>query len=265
MAHKVRIHALMKDSVPYDQTIEIPDEVYNVLKELKDSKSDNEQLFDASSGTVTKFLKECMPELSPKLFRTALGTKILCEELRKVDWDPNWSQARKLQEFDNANLAVAKKLNHQHDIAKNYSEQTAKLDEKVIKANDTLKQRKLKAAERMLKLNADESKAKANLKGKDLKDKLAEIDEKRQKVQESIKRASDRIEAAEINREMKEKTKNYSLGTSKTAYSSPKITVSFCKSMDVDLSKIYSKSLQEKFAWAMNVDPNYWKNYPNVK
>lgn len=263
--HKIKIDALCKDSVPYKAEFDIPDEVYNVLKELKDKKADEDQLFDATAGTVTGFLKECMPELTPKLFRTALGTKILCEELRNTKWDPNWSEARKIQAFNDANLAVAKKLNHQHDVAKNFNEQVSKLDDKIAKAQDNFKERKRKFAEQILKFNQDRAKAHEKFDGAELKQKLADIDAKEQKAREQLKKAESRIESAKINRELKDATKNYSLGTSKGAYSSPKITMSFCKKMDVDLSKIYSKSLQEKFSWAADVDEDYWLNYPNVK
>ena len=262
--HKLKLNFLGKDSVPYHNEIDIPDEVYNVLKELKDKKSDEDQLFDVTAGTVTGFLKECMPELTPKLFRTALGTKILCEALRSMEWDPNWSEARKLQAFNDANLAVAKKLNHQHDVAKNFNEQASKLDEKITKAEDSFKERKRKFAEQTMKFNQDRAKAKEKFDGAELKQKLADIDAKEQKAREQLKKAEGRIESAKINRELKDATKNYSLGTSKGAYSSPKITMSFCKKMGVDLSKIYSKSLQEKFSWAKDVDENYWLDYPNV-
>ena len=265
MAHKLKLDFLGKDSVPYHNEIEIPDEVYNVLKELKDSKSPEDQLFDATAGTVTGFLKECMPELTPKLFRTALGTKVLCEELRNTKWDDSWSDARKLQAFNDANLAVAKKLNHQHDVAKNFKEQTEKLDAKIEKAKETMKERKKKFAEQILKFKQDREKAREKYKGKELKEALAKIDEKEAKAKATLQRQALRVEAAEINKTMKDATKNYSLGTSKGAYSSPKITVSFCKKMGIDLSKIYSKSLQDKFSWAMDVDEDYWLNYPNVK
>ena len=187
--HKIKIDALCKDSVPYKAEFDIPDEVYNVLKELKDKKADEDQLFDATAGTVTGFLKECMPELTPKLFRTALGTKILCEELRNTKWDPNWSEARKIQAFNDANLAVAKKLNHQHDVAKNFNEQVSKLDDKIAKAQDNFKERKRKFAEQILKFNQDRAKAHEKFDGAELKQKLADIDAKEQKAREQLKKA----------------------------------------------------------------------------
>lgn len=43
-----------------------------------------------------------------------------------------------------------------------------------------------------------------------------------------------------------------SLGTSKINYIDPRISVKWCKEHDVPLNKIFSKTLLEKFTWAVN-------------
>ena len=52
--------------------------------------------------------------------------------------------------------------------------------------------------------------------------------------------------------------KNVSLGTSKTNYIDPRITVAFLKTHDIPVEKIFSTTLKEKFFWAFEVD-SFWK------
>ena len=51
--------------------------------------------------------------------------------------------------------------------------------------------------------------------------------------------------------------KNVSLGTSKVNYIDPRITISFMKRHNIDINKLFTKALQEKFNWALEVDENY--------
>ena len=51
--------------------------------------------------------------------------------------------------------------------------------------------------------------------------------------------------------------KNVSLGTSKINYIDPRITLSFIKKHNIDINKLFTPTLQEKFRWASNVDENF--------
>jgi len=51
--------------------------------------------------------------------------------------------------------------------------------------------------------------------------------------------------------------KTVSLGTSKINYLDPRITVAWCKAHKVPITKIFTKSLIEKFPWAMAVDADF--------
>lgn len=94
------------------------------------------------------------------------------------------------------------------------------------------------------------------------KAKLSQLDEKKKKLKEKLDRANLRVEAADIKIQQKTATANYALGTSKSAYFGPEIIFSWCKTFDVPVNKIYSKTLQDKYSWAADVDENYWKDYP---
>ena len=56
---------------------------------------------------------------------------------------------------------------------------------------------------------------------------------------------------------MKIDLKNVSLGTSKVNYIDPRITISFIKKHKLEIDKIFTAVLQDKFVWAMNVDENF--------
>lgn len=56
----------------------------------------------------------------------------------------------------------------------------------------------------------------------------------------------------------KEENKNIALGTSKTNYIDPRITVAFCKRVAaLDIAKVFSKTHLEKFPWALDVEGDY--------
>jgi DNA topoisomerase-1 len=56
---------------------------------------------------------------------------------------------------------------------------------------------------------------------------------------------------------MKEDNKAVALGTSKINYMDPRITIAWCKKREVQIEKIFPKTLRSKFAWAMPTPHNY--------
>merc|ERR1719416_127715 len=57
--------------------------------------------------------------------------------------------------------------------------------------------------------------------------------------------------------QMKEGNKNVSLTTSKINYMDPRITIAFCKRSGLEVGKVFSKTIQQKFPWAMDVPEDY--------
>lgn len=45
--------------------------------------------------------------------------------------------------------------------------------------------------------------------------------------------------------------KSIALGTSKTNYNDPRITVSWCKRIELPIEKVFTVVLLDKFKWAM--------------
>jgi DNA topoisomerase I len=138
--------------------------------------------------------------------------------------DPELSVREKILGFMDANLEVAHKLNHHKAITPAQKDQIKNMKEKL----------------------------------KQLKQDLKSADKKHKpKIKEKITALEDKID-------LSEKTIGVALGTSKTNYSDPRITYSYCISMGIDPSKFFTPTLQKKFIWAQDVESSFYKKYPNI-
>lgn len=261
---KMELNFIGKDSVAFNQTYEIPDDVGNVLKEIIGNRNKEEQIFEASSGDVNKFLKGCFDFMTPKLFRTAWGTKLLMEELQKNLCTKDMTTVQKQAVYKNAALEVSKKLNHQKNVAKNYNEQVQKVDDKIENAKEKNNELTKKVKEELLKIKKEIQTAKKCLTGERLEEKLSKLKTKKEKLQIRLEKSKSRIEKLEIEKDFKKSTKNIAIGTAMSNYSSPAAAFSWCKDNDVDIKFIYPKGLREKYSWAENTQKDYWRKFPNV-
>ena len=48
-----------------------------------------------------------------------------------------------------------------------------------------------------------------------------------------------------------------SLGTSKTNYIDPRVSVAWCKRCEVNISGVFARTLRDKFNWAMAAGPDW--------
>jgi len=122
------------------------------------------------------------------------------------------------------------------------------------------------------------SEGQAALPAKELKEKLKAVDEmekemKREKQSGQIELKSnatvdkllaqitkldERIKATKNQALDKEEGKETALSTSKLNYIDPRISAVWCKKHNVPVEKVFSKTLRDKFQWAMEVDDD-WK------
>jgi len=72
-----------------------------------------------------------------------------------------------------------------------------------------------------------------------------------------------KIQTLEMSHKHKDDNKEVSLGTSKINYMDPRISVAWCKRNEVPIEKIFSKTLRDKFNWAMAV-PSDWEFKANI-
>ncbi|KAG0201384.1 DNA topoisomerase 1 [Mortierella sp. GBA30] len=78
-----------------------------------------------------------------------------------------------------------------------------------------------------------------------------------EKCEAQLLKLEDRIAATRTAMVDKEENKQTALGTSKINYIDPRISAAWCEKYDVPLEKIFTKTLRDKFKWAMTVDANW--------
>ncbi|KAF2288390.1 hypothetical protein GH714_007214 [Hevea brasiliensis] len=236
---------LGKDSIRYENTVEVKPEVYDAIGTFQKGKRQTDDLFDKLDTTkLNAHLKELMPGLTAKVFRTYNASITLDEKLYEETEDGDVTE--KVVIYQQANKEVAIICNHQRTISKSHGAQMSRLTEKI---------EELKAALKELKIDLDRAK-----KGKPpLKDAAGK--RKRNLTPEAIEKkiasTNQKIEKMELAMKTKEDLKTVALGTSKINYLDPRITVAWCKRHEVPIEKIFNKSLLAKFAWAMDVDPQF--------
>jgi DNA topoisomerase-1 len=177
---------LGKDSVHWHKEIEMPSEVYEVLKELyykanerldsfnsrKSKRTGGDpkkiaQIFPTIKSThVNKFLGEVYPELTAKVFRTYHASVTMREELKKgkaKKIDPDFI---KKEAFRRANLEVARVMNHTKQAPKGWSRSAERYKERIKKATVRIEKAKTKLKEKQARLRKVKKKEDELRKGK---------------------------------------------------------------------------------------------------
>jgi DNA topoisomerase-1 len=221
----IELDFLGKDSVRYYNKLEVDDIIFKNVRFFLENKNNNEELFDSiNSNDVNKYLQEYMKDLTAKVFRTYNASYLFQKEIKKIytKYDNNTDINILIDEYNKANAFIAKKLNHQKNIGKNYKDQVDKINEKIKNIKTKIKKEK---------------------ENNNNKDKIEKLNNKLKKYQSK--------------KELKQELKNVSLGTSKQNYIDPRISVGFIKKYDIPIEKIFNKALQTKFNWALSVDSDY--------
>lgn len=65
------------------------------------------------------------------------------------------------------------------------------------------------------------------------------------------------MDTLNVKKDSREELKTVALGTSKINYLDPRITVAWCKRLDMPLERIFNNTLRSKFKWAMDVEPEF--------
>lgn len=222
--HAITLDFLGKDSIRYVRTVVVDPLVHKNINDFMMGKNKGDQLFDKiNPSLLNQYLQSFMKNLTSKVFRTYNASSLFQRELRKVSKKfENYEEANKvnvlLNEFNRANMKVALLCNHQKKVSESFNKQIEVLNDRIKKLRT--KKRKAKKKER------------------------------KDKIQKQIKQLI-------AKRQLKIDMKSLSLGTSKTNYIDPRITVAFIKKHNIPADKVFSKALQEKFWWAFKVDEKY--------
>ncbi|OIV98787.1 hypothetical protein TanjilG_15759 [Lupinus angustifolius] len=243
--NKLQFNFLGKDSIKYENTVEVELPVYNAILKFQKDKQPGDDLFDMlDTSKLNAHLKELMPGLTAKVFRTFNASITLDDKLNKDTKDGD--VAEKIVVYNHANKQVAIICNHQRSVSKSHTAQMSRLTEKIDELQAVLKELKAdldRARKGKPLLKSSDGKTKKNLNPEALEKKIAQTTTKIEKMQRDMN--------------AKEDLKTVALGTSKINYLDPRITVAWCKRHEVPIEKIFNKSLLAKFAWAMDVDPDF--------
>ena len=177
---------LGKDSVQWHKELEMPSQVYDVMKELYDNAAERLESFNSRkskktggdpkkiaqifptirSTHVNRFLSEVYPELTAKVFRTYHASLIMREELksskaRKVD-----PEFIKKEAFRRANLEVARVMNHTKQAPAGWSRSADRYKDRIKKAEDRIMKAKALLKEKQSRLRKTKKKEDEIRKGK---------------------------------------------------------------------------------------------------
>lgn len=109
---------LGKDSIRYYNEVPVEKRVFKNLEIFMENKKDSDDLFDRlNTQTLNEHLKELMPGLTAKVFRTYNASITLQRQLEELT-DPDATIPEKILAYNRANRAVAILCNHQRAVPK---------------------------------------------------------------------------------------------------------------------------------------------------
>ena len=209
--YHITLDFLGKDSMRYNNTVQVDQQVFENLVSFVEGKNQDEELFDLiTTSTLNEYLKTFMESLSAKVFRTYNASITLQQLLSKFN-DNKMQVEEKVQFYTDANREVAILCNHQKSTPKNFDTQMEKMQDKLKEKLDVLVllQNHLKSfKDKKISLPTDK--------------KLPSNEESTRK---SIVRTQTSIKNFEIKLKMKDDNKTVALGTSKINYMDPRITI----------------------------------------
>jgi len=215
---RVRFSFLGKDHVRWSKSLEPLPEVLRNLREFASRGGD--RLFPGiSSEDVNSFLGEAMPGLTAKVFRTYHASKVVEEELRRSGVGKEGTEAEKRYAAKRANLRAAEELNHKRKVPQGWRRKVERMRERIRLLEERLKEVRRKPGRRK---------------------------------EERIRKLKERIRELKLRLELEREIRDFNLGTSLNSYIDPRVYLSWAREVGLGVEKIYSKSLQKKFSWAMD-------------
>lgn len=183
-------------------------------------------------------LKQMMIDVDPKI-KKKKGAEFF--ELPS-DIDESWVQSHIADLVEQEKTKITKKFEKENEKRKADGEKEMKskeLEERLSEA---------KELEKKLKKEAKTKKVEAEGKGPTV-----------EKLESNLEKLEQRIATTAVQAEDKENNKEVALGTSKINYIDPRLTVVFSKKFDVPIERFFSKTLREKFQWAIESVDEDWE------
>ncbi|CAO3671742.1 hypothetical protein G6F70_005031 [Rhizopus microsporus] len=122
---------LGKDSIRYQNTVEVDAQVFKNIKLFKKQVGPGHMIFDRlTPNGLNKHLNNYMKGLSAKVFRTYNASITFQQQLDKMT-NPDDSIHDKLLSYNRANREVAVLCNHQRTASKNHEQQISKIEDRI--------------------------------------------------------------------------------------------------------------------------------------
>ncbi|CAO3637079.1 unnamed protein product [Cunninghamella echinulata] len=155
----VHFDFLGKDSIRYQNSVPVDQQVFKNLKIFKKLVGPGHMIFDRLTTTgLNKHLNTCMPGLSAKVFRT-YNASITCQQQLEKLTNKKDSVPDKILSFNRANREVAVLCNHQRTASKSHAQQMLKIEDKIR----ALKYQRMKLRKQLFTLDKSLKKKKPEL------------------------------------------------------------------------------------------------------
>jgi len=221
---KVILDFVGKDYVQWHRELILPSIVLKNLKMFKE-RAQNESIFNGiNSQKVSRFLQEVTPGVSAKTFRTMIAGETLKKAIKDTKDLFGKGEFQGIIRFKYINCAVAKRLNHKRKLPDKFEEKLKKKQEKMEKRRTEYEE---------------------------LKKKFMDVKGAGGKLLKKIKKAEMLYQKAKLEFEVYRDTSEWNLNTSLNSYIDPRLVVEYARRNNIDINRLYSKSLREKFSWAI--------------
>ena len=248
----IKFDFLGKDSIRWKKTYVVNGTDGQFLENLKNiveaTKTGCEIFPKIKSPDVNEYFSKTIDGISAKVFRTFRATSAVVKYL--VEHTNLDTMSEKLHVAKMANLQAAIVCNHKRAVPKNFEKTLA---EKKRKAREACAKSPWEKTEAMLiktKRSTPKSRKAKSSKNKRIRALNKKIKEQKHKHQETVQKL--KFAASEAT-----KTQDYALGTSLRNYIDPRAYASWMKETDLEWEKMYSTTLQKKFAWVKNDDTKW--------
>jgi len=243
----------------YNNTVEVDKLVYENFGRFtaKPKKADDDVFDCLTTSTLNKYLSTLMPGLTAKVFRTFNASYCMQRELEKWDQkkNKNATSEEKLLFFNATSVQVAILCNHQRTVSKTHEAQMGKIDVQIAEDEAYIKDLKGWAKQFKKGVTPTKEEKKKPKKKKDEESSEEEVDKRpipksEEACLKKIESLETKIKKAKLRKQDKDNLKEVSTSTSKVNYIDPRITIAWCKKVDLETSKVFTKTLREKFGWA---------------
>ena len=255
--NNVKFDFLGKDSIRWKKTYLINGTDGLFLENLKritdDTKPGCEIFPKIRSPDVNEYFSKTIDGISAKVFRTYRATSAVVKYL--VEHQNLDTMPEKLHTAKMANLQAAIVCNHKRAVPKNFEQALAEKKRKAREASSKIPWEKTELLVQKVKQSKPKSRKAKSSRNKRIRALNKKIREQKHKHQDIVQKL--KFAAKEAS-----KTQDYSLGTSLRNYIDPRVYASWMKETNLEWEKMYSATLQKKFAW-VKTDTTKWSDISN--